>query len=42
MGFAAERDDIVATGDGGEDTRLDVHQSVSTSWPVRVVELHRD
>ena len=40
--MAAESDDVVATGDGGEDARLDVHRSVGASWPVGVVELQRD
>ena len=37
----AESDYVVAAGDSGEDARLDVHRSVTASWSVRVVELHR-
>ena len=35
IGKAAESDDVVAAGDGGEDACLDVHRSVSTSRAVR-------
>ena len=40
--MAAEGDDVVAAGDGGEDARLDVHQAVGASRLVGVVELHGD
>ena len=39
---SAVSDDVVAAGDGGEDSRLDVHRSISSSWPFGVVELHSD
>ena len=41
-GNAADSDDVVATGDGGEDARLDVHRTICTSRAVGVVELQRD
>ena len=38
--MAAESDDVVATGDGGEDARLDVHRTICSPWAVGVVKLH--
>ena len=39
-GNAADSDDVVATGDGGEDARLNVHRTICSPWPVGVVKLH--